>query len=89
MYTRLQNMKVIVMAVAYFAMVVLNHRSKMKVMLGHIYRMAKRVFGVPDFRYYAIAEGMMALLASDPGRVKGIEGRRKDLQLTLGLVPCG
>ncbi|RLD94249.1 MAG: hypothetical protein DRI93_04200, partial [Aquificota bacterium] len=56
-YTGLQNMMVIVMAVAYFAMVVLDHRSKMRVMLGHMYRMAKRVFGVPDFRYYAIADG--------------------------------
>ena len=87
--TRLQNMMVIVMAVAYFAMVVLDHRSKMKVMLGHTYRMAKRVFGVPDFRYYAIADGIMALLTRHPGRVKGIEGRRKDLQLTLVLVPSG
>ena len=41
---------------------------------------------VPDFRYYAIAEGIMALLTRHPGRVKGIEGRRKDLQLTLWLV---
>ena len=49
--------------------------------------MAKRVFGVSDFRYYAIADGIMALLTRHPGRVKGIEGRRKDLQLTLGLVP--
>jgi len=47
--------------VAYFARVVLDYRSKMRVMLGHIYRMAKRVFGVPDFRYYAIADGIMAL----------------------------
>ncbi len=42
---------------------------------------------VPDLRYYAVAEWMMALLTRHPGRVKGIEGRRKDLQLTLGLVP--
>jgi len=39
--------------------------------------MAKRVFGVSDFRYYAIADGIMALLTRHPGRVKGIEGRRK------------
>ena len=86
-YTGLQNMMVIVMTVAYFAMVVLDHRSKMRVMLGSIYRMAKMVFVVPDFRCYAIAEGIMALLTRHPGRVEGIEGRRKDLQLTLELVP--
>jgi len=80
---------IMVMAVAYFAMVVLDHRSKMKVMLGHTYRMAKRVYGVPDFRYYAIADGIMALLTRHPGKVKVIEGRRKDLQLTLVLVPGG
>jgi len=50
--------------------------------------MAKRVFGVPDFRYYAMADGIVALLTRHLGRV-GIEGRRKDLQLTLGLVPDG
>ena len=36
------------------------------------------------FRYYAITDGIMALLTRHPARVKGIEGRRKDLQLTLG-----
>ena len=85
----LQNMMVIVMAVAYFAMVVLDNRSKMKVMLGHIYRMAKRVFGVPDFRYYAIADGIMALLTRHPGRVVVRKDRGEKLQLTLGLVLGG
>ncbi len=88
-YAGLQNMMVIVMAVAYFAMVVLDNGSKMRVMLGHIYRMAKRVFGVPDFRYYAIADGIMALLTRHPGRVVGRKDRGKKLQLALGLVPSG
>jgi len=74
-YTGLQNMMVIVMAVAYFAMVAPDNGSKMRVMLGHIYRMAKRVFGVPDFRYYAIADGIMALLTRHPGRVVGRKDR--------------
>jgi hypothetical protein len=88
-YTGLQNIMVIVMAVAYFAMVVLDSGSKMKVMLGHIYRVVKRVFGIPDFRYYAIADGIMSLLTRHPGGVRGREEREERWQLTLGLVPDG
>ncbi len=42
-------------------------------MVGHIYRIAKRMFGVPDFRYYAIADGIMALFARHPGGVRPAE----------------
>ena len=78
---------VIVMAVAYFAMVVMDERSKLKVMVGHIYRIAKRVFGVPDFRYYAIADGIMALFARHPGSIRRCREKGGLEQPTLALCP--
>lgn len=88
-YKRLQNLMMIVMAVAYFAMAVMDERSKLKVMVGHIYKIAKRVFGVPDFRYYAIADGIMALFARHPGSIRHCQGKVGLDQLTLGLCPGG
>lgn len=36
---------------------------------GHILRAAKRVFGIPDFHYYAIADGLMSIFMRYPGRI--------------------
>jgi hypothetical protein len=61
-YTRLQNMMAILLAVAYFAMVYLGLRIKLRVLAGHVLKAARRLFGVPDFRFYALADGIRELL---------------------------
>jgi len=75
------------MAVAYFAMVVMDEKSKLKVTVGHIYRITKRGFGVPDFRCYAIADGIMALFARHPGSIRRCREKVGLEQPTLGLCP--
>jgi len=55
--------------------------------VGHIYRIAKRVFGVPDFRYYAIADGIMALFRRHPGSIRRCREKGGLEQPTLGLSP--
>ncbi len=68
-YRRLQNILPLVMAVSYFASVVLDTKAKLKVMTGYVLKAAKRLFGIPDFRYYAIADGLTSIFQRYPGRI--------------------
>lgn len=57
-YARLKNMAVLVLGAAYFAAVWLGTRTKLSILALHAMRAAKRLFGIPDFRYYALADGI-------------------------------
>jgi len=70
-YRRLQNMMALVLALAYFTMVYLGIKTKLRVMARHVLRAARRLFGIPDFRFYALADGIRELLF---GRQRGLEG---------------
>ena len=61
-YVRLQNMMAFVLAAAYFTMAYLNLRTQLRVLTGHLLRAARRVFGIPEFRFYALADGIKAYL---------------------------
>jgi hypothetical protein len=54
-YRRLQNMMVLVLAVAYFTIVYLGIKTKLKVLARHVLKAARRLFEIPDFRFYALA----------------------------------
>lgn len=62
-YCRLQNMMALVLAAAYFASVYVGRKLKLRVMSSILTRISKRIFGIPDFRYYAIADGIKELLS--------------------------
>jgi len=49
--------------------VVLDRGVKLRVMAGHVLKAAKRVFGIPDFHYYAIADGLMSIFLRYPGKL--------------------
>ena len=66
-YQGLQNLMPLVLAATYFAACVLDHDSRLRVMAGYVERAAKRLFGIPDFKYYALADGMRAIFARHPG----------------------
>ncbi|MBF0319396.1 MAG: transposase [Nitrospirae bacterium] len=68
-YRSLQNLMQLVLTAAYFASVVLDMKVKLRVMAGHILNAAKRVFGIPDFHYYAIADGLTNIFKRHPGRI--------------------
>lgn len=70
-YRGLQNMMALVLAVTYFTMVYLGIKTKLRVLSRHVLRAARRLFGIPDFRFYALADGIRELLF---GRHKGLEG---------------
>jgi len=60
-YQRLKNMAVLVLAASYFAAVWLGTRTKLNILAMHAMNAAKRIFGIPDFRYYALADGIRAI----------------------------
>lgn len=70
-YHRLQNMMAILTAVAYFVMVYLGLRTKLRVLARHVMVASRRLFGIPDFHFYALADGIREYLF---GRQKGLEG---------------
>jgi len=71
-YRRLQALMVLVTAAAYFAAVYLGLRMKLRVLAGHVLRASKRVFGIPDFRLYALADGIRQFLYSQTQGLKRI-----------------
>ncbi len=66
-YGRLKNLVALVMAAAYFSAVLLGGSLKLMVLATRVAHVAKRFFGVPDFHYRALADGI-ALLLSRLGR---------------------
>jgi len=60
-YNRLKNMATLVLAASYFAAVWLGSRTKLNILAMHAMNAAKRLFGIPDFRYYALADGIKAI----------------------------
>jgi hypothetical protein len=67
-YQRLRNMAVLVNAVAYFTAVVLGTRIKLDILATHLLSAAKRLFGIPNFRLYALADGIREVCARFPRR---------------------
>ena len=57
-YRRLKNMAAIVAAVAYFAAAWLGRGEKLSAMVEHVTKISRRMFEVPEFFYYAIADGI-------------------------------
>jgi len=63
-YERLRTMAVLVMAASYFTCVHLGGRAKLRILTCHVYEAAQRIFGVAEFRFYAIADGIRQALYS-------------------------
>ena len=66
-YQGLQNLMPLVLAVMYFCACVLDHDLRLRVMASYVERAAKRLFGIPDFKYYALADGLRSLFTRHPG----------------------
>jgi len=66
----LKNLVVLVLAVFYFISVELGKKLRLNILLQKIYQKAKRFFGIPSFKHYAIADGIYAFLFAS---IKGID----------------
>ena len=61
-WRRLKNLVTLLLAVAYFTAVRLGATAKLKILMLHALGAAKRLFGIPDFQFYALADGMKDIL---------------------------
>jgi hypothetical protein len=62
-YQGLQNLMPLVLAAMFFAACVLDHDQRLRIMAQYVEKAAKRLFGIPEFKYYALADGMSALFS--------------------------
>jgi hypothetical protein len=62
-YDRLKNLVALTLAAAYFAAVWLGEKLRLAVLCRRVANLAKRFFGVPEFHYYALADGIRTLLS--------------------------
>jgi len=49
-------------------MVYLGLRTKLRVLARHLLKAAKRVFGIPEFHFYALADGIKEFLFNQKKR---------------------
>jgi len=86
-YRRLKNLVALVLAASYFAAVYLGEGLKMRILARRVLKVAKRFFGVPDFHYYALADGIATSLAHATVGPIGGQGKpppgRPEPQLSL------
>ena len=57
-YRRLKNMVALLLAVIYFNCAWLGGRLRCEILVGNITHAAKRIYGITEFFYYAIADGI-------------------------------
>jgi hypothetical protein len=57
-YARLQNLVAMVAAAAYFAATFLGQKMKLRLLTEKLLIISLRFFGIPPFRFYALAEGI-------------------------------
>lgn len=71
-YDKLQNLAAIVLAAAYFSMAWIGNSEKHEVIARSIASMSLRIHEVPEFHFYAIADGIGRLCARH-GKWKGFD----------------
>lgn len=62
-YQRLKNLVVLVTAAAYFAATYLGQQMKLRILAEKLLVISQRFFGIPPFRFYALADGISRLLS--------------------------
>jgi hypothetical protein len=62
-YQRLQNLVILMTAVAYFAATFLGQKMKLRLLAEKILILSERFFGIPLFRFYALADGIRKVLS--------------------------
>lgn len=82
-YDRLRAMATLVMTAGHFACVWLGRRAKLRILLQHVYDASKRIYGIPEFRFYAIADGIKELLFGRSGGLPTPDPPKPNPELSL------
>ena len=82
-YRRLKNLVVLVTAAAYFAATYLGQKMKLRILSEKLLVISQRFFGIPPFRFYALADGIRRLLSGSafPRNTKSPTEDQLDLNL--------
>lgn len=87
-YTRLKNMMAIVLATVFFASVWLGQSLRRQILVRNITHVSKRLFGVVEFHYYAIADGLSYLFKRFGKWKGGREASKKNGPSKQMIFPC-
>jgi hypothetical protein len=86
-YQRLKNLVVLVAAAAYFAATFLGQKLKLKILCERLLIISQRFFGIPPFRFYALADGIKHLLSGTGPSAPTEEPPDLQLKLLLAWEP--
>ncbi|MGH9398649.1 MAG: hypothetical protein ACRD18_17605 [Terriglobia bacterium] len=67
-YQRLKSLVLLVTAAAYFAATFLGQKLKLKILCEKLLVISRRFFGIPPFRFYALADGIRTVLTGSHPR---------------------
>ena len=83
-YQRLKNLVILVTAVAYFAATFLGQQMKLRILCEKLLIISQRFFGIPPFRFYALADGIRRILSQGTFSPPEIPPASLQLEMTLG-----
>jgi hypothetical protein len=83
-YQRLKNLVILVTAVAYFAATFLGQQMKLRILCEKLMIISQRFFGIPPFRFYALADGIRRILSHATFSPPEMPPPSQQLELTLG-----
>jgi hypothetical protein len=83
-YQRLRNLVLLVTAAAYFAATFLGQKLKLKILCEKLLIISQRFFGIPPFRFYALADGIRKILSRCSPSAPAETPQELQLELMLG-----
>jgi hypothetical protein len=83
-YQRLKNLVLLMTAAAYFATAFLGQKLKLKILCEKLLIISPRFFGIPPFRFYALADGIRNLLSRSSPSPPDDPLKNLQLELLLG-----
>ena len=78
------NLVVLVTAAAYFAATFLGQQMKLRILTEKLLVISQRFFGIPPFRFYALADGIRRVLSGSA--FQPMQESPPDTQLELALI---
>ncbi len=83
-YQRLKNLVLLMTAAAYFATAFLGQKLKLKILCEKLLIISQRFFGIPPFRFYALADGIHNILSRSSPSPPPDPLKNLQLELLLG-----
>ncbi|MHB1857172.1 MAG: hypothetical protein ACYCPM_07025, partial [Acidobacteriaceae bacterium] len=75
---------VVLVTAAYFAATFLGQQMKLRILTDKLLVISQRFFGIPSFRFYALADGIRRVLSASTFRPP--QESPPDVQLELALI---